>query len=58
MLGKMKSRVQVTYDRGNNHSSHILVPRVIGGILMAYHNKVNVSKDADNDLHYYRLMQA
>lgn len=25
---------------------------------MAYHNKVYVSMDADNDLHYYRLMQA
>ena len=25
---------------------------------MAYHNKVYVSMDADNDLHYYRLMKA
>lgn len=25
---------------------------------MAYHNKVYVSMDADNDLYYYRLMQA
>ncbi len=25
---------------------------------MAYRNKVYVSMDADNDLHYYRLMQA
>ena len=25
---------------------------------MAYHNKVYVSMDADNDLRYYRLMQA
>jgi hypothetical protein len=25
---------------------------------MAYRNKVYVSMDADNDLHYYRLMRA
>lgn len=25
---------------------------------MAYHDKVYISMDADNDLHYYRLMQA